>query len=88
MKSQSSALIELPAIASSSVENAADAVEQKLNRPKSVQLEAFPVRLAWAFASVVFLLIVVSLLLVVAGYAGSMFGSDLQPKSVSSSLER
>ncbi len=57
-------------------------------RPNSMKLEAFTVRLAWAFASAVLLLTAVSLLLVVAGYAGSAFTSDLQPKSVSSSLKR
>ena len=58
---------------------------RKLMRPNSVKLEAFTMRLAWAFASAVFLLMAVSLLLVVAGYAGSAFATDLQPKSVSSS---
>jgi hypothetical protein len=58
---------------------------RKLTRPNSVKLEAFTVRLVWAFASAVILLMVVSLLLVVAGYAGSAFANDLQPKSASSS---
>jgi hypothetical protein len=78
MKSQSLAVIELPATASSSV-------EKKLMRPNTMKLEAFTVRLAWAFASVVLLLLLVSLLLVVAGYAGSTLASNLQPKMVSSS---
>jgi hypothetical protein len=36
-----------------------------------MKLEAFAMRIAWAFASIVVLLVIVSLLLVVAGYAGS-----------------
>ena len=85
MKSQSFAVIEVPATKSSSEENAPDDTDRKLMRPNSEELEAFTVRLAWAFASAVILLMVVSVLLVVAGYAGSAFTTDLQPKSVSSS---
>jgi hypothetical protein len=36
-----------------------------------MKLEAFARRFAWAFVSIVVLLVIVSLLLVVAGYAGS-----------------
>ena len=86
MKSQSLVVIELPATASSSMESTTDDMEKKLTRPSSMKLEAFTVRLAWAFASAVLLLMVVSLLLVAAGYAGSTF--DLQPKTVSSSQGR
>ena len=82
------AVIELSATAASSWQNAMVNPEKKLMRPNSVKLEAFTVRLAWAFASALLLLTAVSLLLVVAGYAGSAFTSDLQPKSVSSSLKR
>jgi hypothetical protein len=82
------AVIELSATAAASVQNAIVSPEGNLLRPNSVKLEAFTVRLAWAFASAVLLLTVVSLLLVVAGYAGSAFTPDLQPKSVSSSLKR
>ena len=82
------AVIELSATAASSWQNAIVNPEEKLKRPNSVKLEAFTVRLAWAFASAVLLLTAVSLLLVVAGYAGSAFTSDLHPKSVSSSLKR
>jgi hypothetical protein len=82
------AVIELSATARSSVRNAIVSPEGKLMRPNGMKLEAFTVRLAWAFASAVLLLTAVSLLLVVAGYAGSAFTSDLQPKSVSSSLKR
>ena len=84
MKSQSFAVVEVPATKSSSEENAPDDIDRKLMRPNS-ELEAFTVRLAWAFASAVILLMVVSVLLVVAGYAGSAFTTDLQPESVSSS---
>jgi hypothetical protein len=55
-------------------------------RPNTMKLEVFTVRLAWAFASAVLLLLLVSLLLVVSGYAGSTF--DLQPRTVSSSRGR
>jgi hypothetical protein len=84
VKSQSLALIELPA--SSSMERATDDMEKRLMRSNTMKLEAFTVRLAWAFAAAVFLLLLVSLLLVVSGYAGSTF--DLQPKTVSSSRGR
>ena len=77
MKSQSLVVIELPATASSSMESTTDDMEKKLTRPSSMKFEAFTVRLAWAFASAVLLLMVVSLLLVVAGYVGSTFASDL-----------
>jgi hypothetical protein len=60
-------------------------LEKNLMRPNSVQLEAFTVRLAWGFVSVVLLLLVVTVLMVVAGYAGSRFPSDSQPQSVSPS---
>lgn len=88
MKSQSFSVIELPAIASSSGDNATDDVERKLIRLDSLNLEAFTVGLAWVFASAVCLLIVLSILLVAAAYAGSAFSSDLQPKSASSSWGR
>ena len=88
MKGQSFAVIELPATASSSEENATDETEKRLMRPNRVELEAFPVRLAWGFVSAVLLLMAVSLLLVVADYVGSTFASDFQPKTVSSSRGR
>ena len=86
MTSHSFPVIELPAAASSSVENTTDDTEKNLMPPNSVELEAFTVKLAWGFVSAVLLLMVVSLLLVVAGYAGSTF--DLQPTTVSSSRGR
>jgi hypothetical protein len=85
MKSQSLAVIELPATASSSLEGATHDMEKKLMRPNNEKLEAFSVRLAWAFASAILLLLLVSLLLLVAGYAGSTFASNVQSKTVSSS---
>jgi len=57
-------------------------------RPNSVKLEAFAVRLAWGFGSAVLLLIVLSIMLVVAGYAGSIFTPDLEPQTLSSSWGR
>jgi len=36
-----------------------------------MKLETLAMRIAWGFASIVVLLVMVSLLLVVAGYAGS-----------------
>jgi len=71
MKSRSFPVVELPEIAASSGENATDEIDRKLLSPNSLNLEAFTVRLAWAFASTICLLIVLSILLVVAGYAGS-----------------
>jgi len=73
MKSQSLPVIELPAMAVPSRENATDKIDRKLMRPNSLNLEAFAVGLAWAFAGAICLLIVLSILLVAAGYAGSTF---------------
>lgn len=73
MKSQSFPVIELPSIASSSGENATDDIGKELIRPNSLKLEAFTLGLAWAFAGIVCLLGVLSVLLVAAGYAGSTF---------------
>jgi len=88
MKAQSFPVVELPAIASSSGDNATDDIERKLMRPNDLKLEAFTVGLAWAFACAVGLLTVLSVLLVAAGYAGSTFPSDVQPNSASSSWGR
>jgi hypothetical protein len=63
--------------------NATDDLRKNLMRPNSVRLEAFTVRLAWGFVSAVFLLLVMSLLMAVAGYAGSRFAPE--PKTISSS---
>jgi hypothetical protein len=45
--------------------------DNELIHTNNVKFEAFAMRIALAFASIVVLLVVVSLLLVVAGYAGS-----------------
>ena len=84
MKSHSVAVFRPSATASFPPEETPD-VEKILMRPNNVKLEAFPVRVAWGFASAVLLLIVLSLMLVVAGYAGSIFAPDLEPKTLSSS---
>jgi hypothetical protein len=60
-------------------------LQRNFMRPNSVKLEAFTVRLAWGFVSTVLLLLVITALMVVAGYAGSRFPSDPQPQSVSPS---
>jgi hypothetical protein len=49
-------------------------------RTNNMKLEAFTLRLAWGFASIVLLLIVVGVLLLVAGFAGSSFARDSRPK--------
>lgn len=85
MKSQSPGVIDVPATALSSAEGATDDLGKKFMCPNNVNLQAFAVRVAWAFTSAVLVLIVASLLLVVAGYAGSTFALDLQSKPVSSS---
>jgi hypothetical protein len=85
MRSHSVAVTRQPATASFPPEETPD-VEKILLRPNNVMLEAFTVRLAWGFASAVLLLIALSLMLVVAGYAGSMFAPE--PKTLSSSSGR
>ena len=54
---------------------------------RNMELEGFKVRLAWMFASTVFLLLMVGLLLVVVGYVGSSFAQGVQPKTFSSPAE-
>jgi hypothetical protein len=56
-------------------------------RTNNMRLEAFTLRLAWGFASIVLLLIAVGLLLLVAGLAGSSFAQDSRPKTFSSAGE-
>jgi hypothetical protein len=56
-------------------------------RTNNMKLETFTVRYAWGFASIVLLLLLVGLLLLVAGLAGSSFAQDLQPKTFSSPTE-
>jgi hypothetical protein len=48
-----------------------DGSDEELIRPNNMKLEAFAIKIGWAFASIVFLLVIMSLLLVVAGFAGS-----------------
>src|ERR1700733_8348873 len=62
-------------------------MEKELMRTKNMTLEKFEkftVRLACGFASGVFCLLLVVLLLLVAGFAGSSFAQDSQPKTFSS----
>ena len=53
-------------------------------RTSNMKLEAFMVRVAWGFASSVLLLLLVGLLLLVAGFAGSSFAQGSQPRTFSS----
>lgn len=53
-------------------------------RTDNMKLEAFTVRVAWGFASTVLLLLVVGLLLLAAGFAGSSFAQGSQPRTFSS----
>ncbi|MGC2822042.1 MAG: DUF2950 family protein, partial [Candidatus Sulfotelmatobacter sp.] len=53
-------------------------------RTSNMKLEAFMVRVAWGFASSVLLLLLVGLLLLVAGFAGSSFAQESQPRTFSS----
>ena len=46
-------------------------MDKELIRTNNRKLEAFAIKVAWAFASIVVLLVIMSLLLVVAGFAGS-----------------
>jgi len=76
MKPNSLAVVEQSATVSSSKEGPPDSMA-KLMVLNNVKLELFTVIVAWAFASVIFLLMVVSLLLMVADYAGSTFTPNL-----------
>jgi Protein of unknown function (DUF2950) len=58
--------------------------EKKLMRTNNIQFEAFTVRFALRFASIVFLSLVVGFLLFVAGLAGSSFAQESQPRTFSS----
>jgi hypothetical protein len=62
-------------------------MEKEVMRTKNMKLETFTVRFAWGFASTVVLLLVVGLLLLVAGLAGSSFAQDSQLKMFSSPAE-
>jgi len=69
--SKSFAVNQLSETACASVRVPDNASDNELVRTNNVKFEAFAMRIALAFASIVVLLVVVSLLLVVAGYAGS-----------------
>lgn len=84
MKRHSSALIEIPAAAALSIEIGIGRNEQKSMSANNATIESLAVRFAWVFASAVVLLMVVSLLLAVAGYAGSTFDRASQPKPIPS----
>ena len=56
-------------------------------RPNNTKLETFTVRLAVGFTSTVLLLLLVGLLLVAAGFAGSSFAQDSQPRTFASPVE-
>lgn len=71
MSSKSFAVNQLSEMADASVRASDDGSDIELIRTNNLKLEAFAMRIAWAFASIVVLLVIVSLLLVVAGYAGS-----------------
>src|ERR1017187_2932285 len=62
-------------------------MEKELMHTNNMTLETFTVRFAWGFASTVVFLLVVGLLLLVAGLAGSSFAQDSQPKTFSSPAE-
>ena len=73
MKSRSFTLSQLPATAFACVENATDDLRKEHTYPNNAKLETITVRVAGGFVLVVFLMTLVSLALVVAGYAGSAF---------------
>jgi len=73
MKSRSFTLSELPAAGFVSVKNLTDDTKKVHSYPNNAKLETITVRVAGGFVFVVLLMTVVSLLLVVAGYAGSAF---------------
>jgi Protein of unknown function (DUF2950) len=67
--------------------DATDDMEKEImptNKTKNMKLEAFEARLAWMFASTVLLLLLVGLLLLVAGFAGSSLAEESQPKKFTS----
>jgi len=69
--SKSFAVNQLSETACASVRVPDNASDNELVRTNNMKLEAFAMRFAWAFVSIVVLLVIVSLLLVVAGYAVS-----------------
>jgi hypothetical protein len=71
MSSKSLAVNQLSETAYASVRVPDNGSDNERIRTNNMRLEALVMRIAWAFASIVVLLVIVSLLLVVAGYAGS-----------------
>src|SRR5882672_1193604 len=62
-------------------------MEEKLMHTNNMKLETFTVGLAWGFASTLFLLLLVGILLLVAGFAESSFAQDVQPRKFASAVE-
>jgi hypothetical protein len=62
-------------------------MEKELMQTNNMKLETFKLRFAWGFASTVLLLLLIGVLLLVVGYAGSSFAQDSQPKTFSSPEE-
>ena len=73
MSSKSLPVNQLSETAYTSVRVPDNGSDNELIRTKKMNLEAFAMRIAWVFASIVALLVIMSLVLVVAGYAGSRF---------------
>jgi hypothetical protein len=71
MSSKSFAANQLSETAYASMRVPDNGSDRELIHTNNVKLEAFAIRIAWAFASIVVLLVIVSFLLAVAGYAGS-----------------
>ncbi|HEX4786358.1 MAG TPA: hypothetical protein VH350_18605 [Candidatus Sulfotelmatobacter sp.] len=71
MSSKSFAVNQLSETAYASVRVSDDGSDKQHIHTNNRKLEAFAIKIAWAFASIVVLLVIVSLLLVVAGFAGS-----------------
>jgi hypothetical protein len=59
-------------------------MEEELMRTNNMKFEAFTVRTAWGFASTVLLLLGVGLVLLVAGFTGSSFAQESQPRTFAS----
>jgi hypothetical protein len=62
-------------------------MEKEVMRTNNMKLETFTVRFAWGFVSTIVLLLLVGLLLLVAGLAGSSFAQDSQRKMFPSPAE-
>jgi hypothetical protein len=71
MSSKSFAANQLSETAYASMRVPDNGSDRELIHTNNVKLEAFAIRIAWAFVSIVVLLVIVSFLLAVAGYAGS-----------------